>query len=183
MPHDEESSYDDSWACFMKERRARMEHERYECRCGKRQPRATQPDSISARDMKRANEAAIFASGAIRKPRVRTPREFPVWDSIHRMSSTGSNSIYGLLSTGCDPQLDVIHRMRSTGCYEWSPLIANQPRCITCQSAKIHRARFLHAVQGCKHRQRGSRWPQAQRIFLTHHHPRRAATWANSHVM
>ena len=57
-----------------------MEHERYERRCGKRQPRATQPDSISARDMRRANEAAI-ASGAIRKPRGRAPREFPVCDS------------------------------------------------------------------------------------------------------
>ena len=122
-------------------------------------------------------------SDTVRKPRGQAPREFPVWDSIHRMSSTGSNSIYGLLSTGCDPQLDVIHRMRSTGCYEWSPLIANQPRCITCQSAKIHRARFLHAVQGCKHRQRGSRWPQAQRIFGPTTIPGRAATWANSHVM
>ena len=40
-----------------------MEHERYERRCGlrqaKRQPRATQPDYISAREMRHANEAAF----------------------------------------------------------------------------------------------------------------------------
>ena len=106
-------------------------------------------------------------------------------DAIHRMSSTGSDSFHGLLSTGCDPQ-DAIYRRLSTersttngqlvnACMlERLPLIANQPRFIMRQSAKIPSCR---ASIGS-----AARWPQAQQIFRTHHHLRQSIHPGQTHM-
>ena len=69
-PHRDDADLDDSWARFMKERRAHREHERYERRHGTRTPRqsAKQQNGMTAWERRCANDAAV-ASGAIARPR------------------------------------------------------------------------------------------------------------------
>ena len=81
--HREDENCDDSWAHFMKERRAQKEHERYERRRGERQPRrsAAQQNGMTAWERRCANESAVASGIAIAKPRGQAPHGFPVWDS------------------------------------------------------------------------------------------------------
>ena len=69
--HREDEDCDDSWTRFMKERRAHLEHERYERRHehhhGKRQTRrsAGQQDGMTSWERRCANEATVASGIAI----------------------------------------------------------------------------------------------------------------------